>query len=144
MEEGGGLDLVELPESLAAHQERFGHPPVVLAGDRGTFSTANEALARQLGVRRIVLPHTGRVSKERQEVEHERWFRRGFRFRAGIEGRIRVLKRDYGLETCRDHGEGGMWRAVGWGIVTANLTKIAETQTARAARRSTLVSKQAA
>ncbi len=142
MEEGGGLDLVELPESLAAHQERFGHPPDVLAGDRGTFSAANEALAHQLGVKRIVLPHTGRVSKERQEVEHERWFRRGFRFRAGIEGRIRVLKRDYGLETCLEHGEEGMGRRVGWGIVTANLTKIAETQTARAARarrRSSLV-----
>jgi transposase, IS5 family len=142
LDEGGGLDLVELPQSLAAHQECFGHPPDVLAGDRGTFSAANEALAHRLGVKQIVLPHTGRVSKERQKLEHERWFRRGFRFRAGIEGRIRVLKRDYGLETCLEHGEDGMWRRVGWGIVTANLAKIAETQTARARGtrwRSTLV-----
>jgi hypothetical protein len=107
--------LVELPQSLAAHQECFGHPPDVLAGHRGTFSAANEALAHRLGVKQIVLPHTGRVSKERQKLEHERWFRRGFRFRAGIEGRIRVLKRDYGLETCLEHGEDGMWRRVGKG-----------------------------
>jgi hypothetical protein len=52
-------------------------------------------------------------------------------FRAGIEGRIRVLKRDFGLGRCLDHGEDGMGRWVGWGIVTANLTKIAETQAAR-------------
>jgi hypothetical protein len=53
------------------------------------------------------------------------------RFRAGIEGRIRVLKRDFGLDRCLDHGEDGMGRWVGWGIVTANLAQIAATQVAR-------------
>jgi hypothetical protein len=56
-------------------------------------------------------------------VAHERaaWFRRGFRFRAGIEGRISVLRRRFGLDRCRDHGEAGLGRWVGWGIVTASL-----------------------
>jgi IS5 family transposase len=134
LEDGGGLDHPELPASLEAHQQRFGRPPTLLAGDRGVFSPANEELARKLKIKHIVLPKTGRVSKERKEQERQGWFRRGFRFRAGIEGRIRVLKRDFGLSRCLDHGEDGMGRWVGWGIVTANLAKIAETQVARQAR----------
>ena len=61
-----------------------------------------------------------------------RWFRRGFRFRAGIEGRISVLQRCYGLDRCPDHGETGLGRWVGWGIVTANLERIGRTLAARA------------
>lgn len=131
LEEGGGLDHPELPASLEAHQQRFGRPPTLLAGDRGVFSPENEELARKQKIKHIVLPKTGRVSKERKAYERQGWFRRGFRYRAGIEGRIRVLKRDFGLGRCRDHGEDGMGRWVGWGIVTANLAKIAETQAAR-------------
>ncbi len=133
--DGGGLDHPELPASLEAHQQRFGRPPNLLAGDRGVFSPENEELAQKLQIKQIVLPKTGRVSKERKTHERQAWFRRGFRFRAGIEGRIRVLKRDFGLARCRDHGEAGMGRWVGWGIVTANLAKIAETQAARQASR---------
>jgi IS5 family transposase len=136
LDHGGGLDHPELPASLDAHQQRFGRPPNLLAGDRGVFSAENEALAHTLKIKHIVLPKTGRVSQARQVYEQQRWFRCGFRFRAGIEGRIRVLKRDYGLDRCRDHGEDGMDRWVGWGVVTANLVKIAETQAARRARQS--------
>ncbi len=135
LEDAGGLDHPELPASLEAHQQHFGRPPNLLAGDRGVFSVENEELAQKLKIKQIVLPKTGRVSKERKAHEGQRWFRRGFRFRAGIEGRIRVLKRDYGLGRCLDHGEDGMERWVGWGIVTANLAKIAETQAARQADR---------
>jgi IS5 family transposase len=131
LEDGGGLDHPELPASLEAHQQRFGRPPHLLAGDRGIFSPENEELAQKLKIKQIVLPKRGRVSRERKAHESQGWFRRGFRFRAGIEGRIRVLKRDYGLGRCLDHGEEGMERWVGWGIVTANLAKIAETQAAR-------------
>lgn len=131
LDDGGGLDHPELPASLEAHQQRFGRPPNLLAGDRGVFSPENEEVAQKLGIKQIVLPATGRVPKERKAREKQAWFRRGFRFRAGIEGRIRVLKRDFGLGRCADHGEEGMERWVGWGIVTANLAKIAETQAAR-------------
>jgi IS5 family transposase len=131
LEAGGGLDHPELPASLDAHQQHFGRPPNLLAGDRGVFSEENEALARKLKIKQIVLPKPGRVSKERQAQERQAWFRRGMRFRAGIEGRIRVLKRDFGLARCLDHGEEGMGRWVGWGIVTANLAQIAATQAAR-------------
>ena len=128
-----GPDHPHLPASLTAHQQRFGHPPWLLAGDRGVFSAANEAVAEQAGVKRIVLPYAGKASADRQRRERAAWFRRGFRFRAGIEGRISVLRRCYGLDRCRDHGEDGMGRWVGWGIVTANLLTTARTVARRTA-----------
>jgi transposase, IS5 family len=129
-----GLEHPHFVASLDAHQEHFGHPPDLVAGDRGLYSPENEDRAHERGVRRVVLPKAGRASVARQQHERQRWFRRGFRFRAGAEGRIAVLKRDYGLDRCRDHGEAGFGRWVGWGILTHNLAQIAKTQAARAAR----------
>jgi transposase, IS5 family len=129
-----GLEHPHLPRSLEAHRQRFARAPDVLAGDRGLYSPENEALARQAGVKRVVLPKTGRPSRERQQHERQRWFKRGFRFRAGIEGRINVLRRDYGLDRCPEHGEAGMGRWVGWGIVAHNLAQIARRQARRQAR----------
>jgi len=126
-----GQDDPYLAQSLADHQQRFGHPPWLLAGDRGVSSPTNEQLARDAGVKRVVLPAKGKASAERQKQERERWFRRGFRFRAGIEGRISVLHRCYELDCCRDHGEEGMGRWVGWGIITANLVQIARREVGR-------------
>jgi IS5 family transposase len=128
-----GLEHPHLAARLDAHQERFGRAPDLVAGDRGLFSPENEERARDRGVNRIALPQTGRVSRERQQHERQRWSRRGFRFRAGAEGRIHVLKRDYGLERRRDHGEAGMGRWVGWGIVAHNLAQIARAVAARRA-----------
>jgi transposase, IS5 family len=129
-----GLEHPHFVASLDAHQARFGRPPDLVAGDRGLYSPENEERAHERGVRRVVLPKAGRASRERQLHERQRWFRRGFRFRAGAEGRIHVLKRDYGLARCRDHGEDGFGRWVGWGILTHNLAQIATTQAARATR----------
>jgi IS5 family transposase len=125
--EEGGTDTPYLKQSLADHERRFGHPPYLLAGDRGVSSPTNERLAREAGVRRVVLPATGNASAERKQQEKTSWFRRGFRFRAGIEGRISVLQRCYGLDRCPDRGEAGMERWVGWGIISSNLTQIART-----------------
>src|SRR3954447_2452916 len=129
-----GLEHPHFVASLDAHQERFGHPPDLVAGDRGLYSPENEERARERGVKRIVLPTVGRASRERQQHARQRWFRCGFRFRAGAEGRIHVLKRDFGLARCRDHGEAGFGRWVGWGILTHNLGQIAKRQAARATR----------
>ena len=116
-----------LPPSLAAHRERFGRPPRLVAADRGVFSPENERLAEAAGVARVAIPAVGQLTPERSRLERQRWFRRGFRFRAGIEGRISVLQRCYGLARCRDHGEDG----IGWGIVAGNLERIARTVAAR-------------
>ena len=47
-----------------------------------------------------------------------------YRWRAGIEGRISVLKRRFGLARCRYHGEEGVERWVGWGLLAHNLRQI--------------------
>jgi transposase, IS5 family len=131
LDQGGGQDQPYLKDSLEAHRRHFGRAPVLLAADRGMASAENERLAREAGVKQVALPHVGKASAERKGLEKGRRFRRGYRFRAGIEGRIHVLRRDRGLKRCRYHGEGGMGRWVGWGIVTHNLSKIAEAGAAR-------------
>jgi transposase, IS5 family len=128
-----GSERSQLPVSLNAHQEHFGRAPELLAADRGLYSQQNERLAEELGVKRVVLPKNGRLSQERETHEKQRWFRRGFRFRAGIEGRISVLSRVFGLGCCLDHEEEGMERWVGWGILAHNLRQISRTQAARQA-----------
>jgi transposase, IS5 family len=128
-----GQDFPYLPDSLAAHQQRFGKPPWLLAADRGVYSAANEAVAHQVRINRVVIPYAGKPPPARVAQERTAWFRRGLRFRAGIEGRISVLRRRGGLDRCRDHGEAGLGRWVGWGIVTANLVKIAHTLVGRLA-----------
>jgi transposase, IS5 family len=128
-----GREHPHLPASLEAHQEHFRRAPQLLAADRGLYSAENERLAHQAGVKRVVLPKSGRLSHEREQHEKQRWFKRGFRFRAGIEGRISVLGRAFGLDACLDHGEEGMGRWVGWGILTHNLRQISRTQPARQA-----------
>jgi IS5 family transposase len=132
LDQAGGPDTTYLQPSLEAHRARFRRPPRLLAADRGVFSASNEALANRAGVKRVVIPATSRGrTPERARRERQRWFRHGFRFRAGIEGRISVLQRAYELDRCRDHGEAGMGRWIGWGIVTANLERIARTLAAR-------------
>ena len=127
-----GPDHPYLGTSLADHQQRFGHPPWLLAGDRGMYSPTNDDLAVQAGVKRVVIPAMGKATPARRALERQPWFRRGFRFRAGIEGRISVLRRRFGLDRCPDHGEDRMSRWVGWGIITANLATIARAVSRRA------------
>jgi transposase, IS5 family len=132
-QEGGGTDQPYLGAALQRHCERFGRAPHLLAGDRGVSSPENERLAQDMGVKRVVLPWVGRASPDRRKQERSDWWRRGFRFRAGIEGRVHVLQRDFGRERCPYRGEAGMGRWVGWGIVAHNLIRISRVQAARAA-----------
>ncbi|MFL5897329.1 MAG: ISNCY family transposase [Solirubrobacterales bacterium] len=127
LEQGGGQDQPYLKDALEAHRRHFGQAPDLLAADRGMASAANERLAQEAGVKHVALPRVGKASAERKRLEKGRSFRRGYRFRAGIEGRIHVLRRDRGLKRSRYRGEVGMGRWVGWGIVTHNLAKIAAT-----------------
>lgn len=124
--EGNPPEEAQLVPSLEHHAHLFGKPPRLLAGDRGVFSPANERYASEGGVKQVVLPKPGRVSKRRREHEQQQWFRRGRNWRAGIEGRISGLKRRHKLDRCRYHGSAGMERWVGWGLVAHDLRVIAQ------------------
>jgi transposase, IS5 family len=79
----------------------------------------------------VCLPKAGDKSAEREEYEGQGWYKRARRFRTGIEGRISVMKRREYLGRCRDKGEEGFGRWVGWGVLSSNLDTIARTLAAR-------------
>jgi IS5 family transposase len=126
-------DVTLWTAALDRHQTIFGRAPDLAAGDRGFSSAKNEQAAVARGVRRVVLPRRGPKSPARRAYEHQRWFRRGQRWRVGCEGRISVLKRRHGLNRCRYHGEDGMNRWVGLGVIANNLVSTATFSPARAA-----------
>jgi hypothetical protein len=79
--------------------------------------------------------YVGQAPPARVAQERTASFRRGLRVRAGIEGCSSVPRRRFGLDRCRDHGEAGLGRCVGWGCVTADLLTIAHTVAVRYAPR---------
>jgi len=129
--EGNAGDEAQLRPALEDHLRLFGKPPELVAADRNVHSKENERVAKEMGVKKVCLPKAGKKSAEREEHERQRWFKRARRFRAGIEGRISVMKRREYLGRCRDRGEEGFGRWVGWGVLTANLDTIAQTLEAR-------------
>ncbi|HZG66673.1 MAG TPA: ISNCY family transposase, partial [Herpetosiphonaceae bacterium] len=132
--EGNPDDAAELVPSLDQHIAQFTRPPRLLAGDGKLATATNEREAQQRGVRHVVLPRPGKKTASRMAYERQGWFRRGRNWRAGIEGRISGLKRGHGLEQCRYHGDAGMKRWVGWGVIAHNLRVIAEHRAAQATR----------
>jgi len=131
---GNPPDAPELPLSLEHHQACFGQVPTVLTADRAFFTLDNERLALDLRIRSVALPRQGPLTPKQKEARHSARFRRAYRWRAGIEGRISVLKRRFGLARCRYRGEAGMERWVGWGLMAHNLRQISRSLTAELTR----------
>ena len=106
-------------EAVAHHVALFDHPPGTVAGDR------RRPLARDGGEARGSRRQAGGHSSLRQALggtprtgTHAPW-KRGYRWRAGIEGRIASLRRDYGWRKCRYHGQDGMERWLGLGVMAS-------------------------
>src|SRR6266567_697974 len=112
-------------EAVAHHREVFVHPPNLVAGDRGIHSAETEGQLKAAGVKRVAIPAWGKLSEERHALERTRSWKRGYRWRAGIEGRIASLRRDFGWRTCGYHGQDGMERWLGLGVIASNLRRIA-------------------
>jgi transposase, IS5 family len=80
---------------------------------------------KAVGVKRVAIPASGKLSEERQALERTRRWKRGYRWRAGIECRIASLRRDFSWRISRYYGQDGMERWLGFGVITSNLRRIA-------------------
>lgn len=107
------------------HCTLFKHPPSLVAGDRGVHSAQTQEKLSAAGVKLVAIPAVGKVPEECKAVQQTRRWKRGYRWRAGIEGRIASLRRDYGWRECAYHGQVGMERWLGLGVIASNLRHIA-------------------
>jgi transposase, IS5 family len=134
--DGNPTDDQHVAPSLAHHIALFGGPPTLAACDRGFYSVAAIAACQAAGVTTECIPQRGgRKTPARAAHEKSRAFRRGQRFRAGIEGRISVLFRGRGMKRCRLHGRERFELFVGLAVLANNLLVLADLLKRRAARR---------
>ena len=110
--------------ALEAHRSRLGRVPHLVSADAGFFSARGEAAAHAMGVKRVAIPNRSTHSTPRKRVQKKRWFRNAQKWRTGCEGRISVVKRRHGLQRCLYHGQQGMKRWVGLGVIGDNLIHI--------------------
>jgi transposase, IS5 family len=75
----------------------------------------------------VCLPQRGgQKSAEQEELERSRAFKKGQKFRAGIEGRISVLFRGRGMKRCLFKGRERFEMLVGAAVLANNLMQIAK------------------
>jgi IS5 family transposase len=125
--DGNPADTNQVKPSLDHHQQVFQHGPELYAGDRGFYSAENEEHCQQAGVSQVCIPQRGgQKTAEREAVERSRAFKKGQRFRVGIEGRISVLFRGRGMKRCRAKGRERFEVLVGAAVLANNLLRIAD------------------
>ena len=117
--------------ALEQHKKQFARAPEMATADRGFFSADNERKARDLGVKKVVLPARGRTSKKRAKVQKKRWFRRALKWRGGVESRIGTLKHRFAMLRATYKGDRGFKRYVGWCVISQNLISIARVKQRR-------------
>ena len=77
----------------------------------------------------------GKKTEERTAYEKSPDFKKGQRFRAGIEGRISVLFRGRGMKRCPAEGRQRFELGVGAAVLANNLMRIAALLTKRSSRK---------
>jgi hypothetical protein len=118
-------DTTLLKPVVKGHKRLFRKRLKAVAGDRGFYSQANEEWLKESGVKHVSIPKRGKISRERRSYQKQSWFKRLQCFRAGIEARISLLKRKFGLRRSRMRGDSGTQIWVGQGIFTHNLWQAA-------------------
>ena len=108
-------------------------------GDRGLASKANKELLKELGIRDGLCPRD--VAELAKRLDQEPGFRDGLKRRAGLEGRIGILKNVFMerpmLAKSFPHRE----LAVGWAVLTHNLWVVARMAEAEKERQTKLEEK---
>ena len=134
--DGNPADQVHVQPSLDRHHGIFASAPDLYSSDRGFFNEENLRTCQRAGVTLTCIPQAGgKRSAEREALETSRAFKRGQRFRAGIEGRISVLFRGRGMKRALVEGREHFELFVGAAILANNLMVIAELVRRKAARR---------
>ncbi len=133
---GNPSDEVHVAPSLQRHRQAFGRAPQLYGSDRGFFSEPNVTACTHDGVKVVCIPQRGgRKTPERQAHEKSRPFKKGQRFRAGIEGRISVLFRGRGMKRCLAEGAERFELLVAAAVLANNLMNIAALLTRRSSRK---------
>ena len=118
--------------AVEEQERRLGRKPRLVAADAGFSSAANERALEKMGVPRVSIPDYATRDPARRGRQKQRWFKRGQKWRTGVEGRISVLKRRHGLNRSRYPGLDGMRRWVGLGVIADDLINIGASLEARA------------
>lgn len=124
--DGNPADAGHVSPSLQQHQATFGCVPTLYAADRGFYTPANMDALTAAGVAIASVPQRGgRKTADRTAYEKSSPFKKGQRFRSGIEGRISVLFRGRGMRRCLLHGRERFEVFVGAAVLANNLLRIA-------------------
>jgi len=118
-------DTVLLKTAVKGHKRLFRKRLKAVAADRGFYSQSNEDWLEGSGVKQVSIPKRGKINGERRRYQKQSWFKRLQRFRAGIEARISLLKRKFGLRRSLMRGSPGVNIWVGQGIFAHNLWQAA-------------------
>ena len=125
--EGNPADSNHVQASLDRHKEIFNQAPDRYAGDRGFHSAENIQTCKDAGVAQVCIPQRGgQRTPEQEALERSPDFKKGQRFRAGIEGRISVLFRGRGMKRCLLKGRERFELLVGTAVLANNLMRIAD------------------
>jgi len=125
--EGNPVDSDSVRPSLERHKQIFDQAPEGYSADRGFYSEENVQSCKDAGVVEVCIPQKGgQKSAEQEELERSRTFKKGQRFRVGIEGRISVLFRGRGMKRCLSKGRERFEILVGAAVLANNLMRIAD------------------
>lgn len=125
IETGNPADVDGWVPAIFQHVAQFGSVPRFATADRGFFSAKNEQAALNLGVAKVALPVSGRLSAKRAKLQKQRSFRRLLKWRAGVESRISTLKHRFDMLRARYKGADGFEFHVGWSVIANNLVSLA-------------------
>ena len=124
--DGNPSDEDHVESSLKAHRKTFGSVPEVFATDRGFDNADNQKICRKARIGCASIPQRGgKKTSQREAFENSPAFKKGQRFRAGIEGRISVLFRGRGMKRCLTEGPQRFEVLIGAAVLANNLMAIA-------------------